>query len=98
MNSESATDGLNTRIPWSLRGYDECELQKLDVSLLRTLCYERQLLSKPLAKMKTCIKTLLDWKKARQNAVIPLSLSLTEEGGNLLGLLQETHITELRNL
>lgn len=98
MNSENATDGLNTRIPWSLRGYDECELQKLDVSLLRTLCYERQLLSKPLAKMKTCIKTLLDWKKSRQNAVIPLSLSLMEEGGNLLGLLQETHFTELRNL
>jgi len=98
MASPIRTDGLNTRIPWSLRGYDEADLHKLDISLLRKLCYERQLLSTPTARRKTCVTSLIEWKNSRQNASTPLTFSLMDEGDNLQRLLECTHISELRNL
>ncbi len=86
----------DTRIPESLRGYDEDDLKQLSVHILRQLCEDRGLLENPSMRINKCVRRLVEWKARRQEKKI--SYDLIAEGDSLIEILGKKDIHDLRSM
>jgi hypothetical protein len=70
----------DSSIPFDLKGFGEKKLEKLDVSILRTLCSERNIPIKAKSPKKKCMKELLTWKN--NGKVVQTKTSTTSTKGS----------------
>ena len=52
-----------TSWPWDLNYVTQTKLEAADVSILRSMCYDRDLGLASQAQKATCVRQLLKWKK-----------------------------------